>query len=112
VARRRCAAAEQRRPAAGRPVVARTSPEKGKLELRGFVWRAVCTYAQLRTRQTHPEVQGGGLGYGRGIASLGPDGDRVAHGGEILWLKNKGKRAREDCSPHCKTLAKGRATEV
>jgi hypothetical protein len=55
---------------------------------------------------------GGGLGYGRGIPSLGADGDQVAHGGEILRHKNKGKRAREDCSPHCKTLAKGRAAEV
>jgi hypothetical protein len=52
------------------------------------------------------------LGYGWGIPSLGADDDWVAHGGEILRLKNKGKRAREDYLPHCKTLVKEQATEV
>jgi hypothetical protein len=59
----------------------------------------VCSYAQLRTRQTHPGVQGGGLGYGRGIPSLGQAAAGWLTAGRCYGpRKNRRKRGRA-CSP-------------
>jgi hypothetical protein len=54
----------------------------------------------------------GGSGGGQDATAGGAGGARPMSGGEVLRLENKGKGAGKDCSPHGKTLAKGRAAEV
>jgi hypothetical protein len=47
------------------------------------------------------------LGGGRDATAGGAGGARPVSGGEVLRLKNKGKRAGKDCSPHGKNLGEG-----